>query len=121
MSEPKKEYDLQAKSRAYTHAALRACVSLYLVYMGVKLIGGAGAEGTTMSPALAWVFGIIMIGLAAAFAVFIWLECKKEIAAAELKPEEAKDAENAENAQEAETEENVAAPEKTAEPGETEE
>lgn len=86
--EPRFEYDIQARARAGTSATLRACVSLYLIYLGWQLIKNSGSGESTMSPALACLFGGLLIAAALAFGVYIFRRYRSDLEAARLKPEE---------------------------------
>ena len=43
-SDPK-NYDFQKKKKANVSATFRCLVSVYLIYLGVRLMGGGGGEG----------------------------------------------------------------------------
>ena len=77
-------------ARAKITATLRGCVCVYLCYLGVALIRGAGAPDTTMPVWLAWVFGVFLILAAAAFALYTFLHWQTDRAAAALREQEEK-------------------------------
>ena len=63
-------------------AILRAAVAVYLIYLGFTVIRNSYEGGTTMSPTLAWLFGILFMAAGGAFAWFTWRRFRKESAEA---------------------------------------
>ena len=76
------------RSRANVSATLRGCVALYLVWLGVQLIRGAGAPDTTMPVWLNWVFGILLILAALGFGWYTLRRWLSDKAAAKIQEEE---------------------------------
>ena len=86
--EPRADYDIQRRAKASTSATLRACVSLYLIYLGYQLIKNANTGQSTMSPALAVAAGVGLIAAALGFGVYILRRYRGELEAARLTPPE---------------------------------
>ncbi len=91
-NENKLEYDVQERARAGTRATLRAAVALYVIYLGYRLIRGAGDETSTMPVWLAWVAGIALIAAALGFGIYIWKRWKLDVEAARIREEPGEDA-----------------------------
>lgn len=83
----KKHYHVVRKNRADTRALLRGLVSAYLLYLGWKLITGAGHD-PTFSPVLGYLAGGLFAAAALAFGFYTWRQYLSDRRAAELTPEE---------------------------------
>lgn len=83
----KKHYHVVRKNRADTRALLRGLVSAYLLYLGWKLITGAGRD-PTFSPVLGYLAGGLFAAAALAFGFYTWRQYLSDRRAAELTPEE---------------------------------
>ena len=82
------EYDAAKRTRANNLAVLRALVAAYLAWLGFSLIRDCVRGASTLSPAFAWTVGLVFIVGALAFAIYIWRQWQRELAAARLpKPE----------------------------------
>ncbi len=81
-------YDLQKRAGAGTRATLRSCVCLYLGYLGFQLIRNADSAESTMSPQLAWVFGLLLLAAAIGFGVYVIFRYRADLEAARLPAEE---------------------------------
>ena len=90
------EYDIQKRARAGTSATLRACVSLYLIYLGCQIIRNALNGTTTMSLGLSWLFGGVLIAAALGFGWYILRRYRSDLEAARIArtPEEIAEEEN---------------------------
>lgn len=86
----KKHYHMVRKNRADTRALLRGLVSAYLLYLGWKLITGAGHD-PTFSPVLGYLAGGLFAAAALAFGFYTWRQYLSDRRAAELTPEEEED------------------------------
>ncbi len=96
MKDDKLEYDIQKRARAGTAATARAAVSLYVAWLGVKIIRGVVTGGSTLPPAVGWIGGIVFIAAAVAFCFYIWKRWRADVEAARIRtaPEDGgKDAE----------------------------
>ena len=80
------------KARLGNMAALRAVVGAYLIYLGVSLIRDYLGGRSTMSPWLAWGFGVFF-ALAGA-AVICYTVLRRRAETAEKPQEEKKDAQS---------------------------
>lgn len=83
----KKRYHMVRKNRADTRALLRGLVSAYLLYLGWKLISGAGRD-PTFSPVLGYLAGGLFAVAALAFGFYTWRRYLSDREAALLTPEE---------------------------------
>ncbi len=79
-------YDIQKRARAGTSATLRACVSLYLIYLGYQIIRNALDGTTTMSLGLSLFFGGVLIAAALGFGWFILRRYRSDLEAARITP-----------------------------------
>ena len=59
------------RARAINSATLRACVSLYLIYLGYQVIRNGINGNTTMSLPLCLLFGILLMAAAVGFGIYI--------------------------------------------------
>ncbi len=59
------------RARAINSATLRACVSLYLIYLGYQVIRNGINGETTMSLPLCFLFGALLIAAAFGFGIYI--------------------------------------------------
>lgn len=82
------EYDIQKRARAGTSATLRACVSLYLIYLGYQMIRNARDGLTTMSLGLSCVFAGLMFLVALGFGWYIFKRYRRDLEAARISPVE---------------------------------
>lgn len=83
----KKRYHMVRKNRADTRALLRGLVSAYLLYLGWKLISGAGRD-PAFSPVLGYLAGGLFAVAALAFGFYTWRRYLSDREAALLTPEE---------------------------------
>ena len=83
----KKRYHMVRKNRADTRALLRGLVSAYLLYLGWKLMTGAGRD-PTFSPVLGYLAGGLFAAAALAFGFYTWRRYLSDREAALLTPEE---------------------------------
>lgn len=83
----KKRCHVVRKNRADTRALLRGLVSAYLLYLGWKLIAGAGST-PDFPPALGLLAGVLFAAAAVAFGFYTWRQYLADRKAAELTPEE---------------------------------
>ena len=84
----KLEYDVQQRARAGTKATFRGIVALYIIYLGYRLIRGAGDGTSTMPVWLAWVGGIVLIAAALGFGVYIWKRWRIDVEAARIREDD---------------------------------
>lgn len=83
----KKRYHVVRKNQADMKGLLRGLVSVYLLYLGWKLMTSAG-RGPTFSPVLGYLAGGLFAAAALAFGFFAWRRYLADRKAAELTPEE---------------------------------
>lgn len=83
----KKRYHVVRKNRADTQALLRGLVSAYLLYLGWKLISGAG-RSPDFPPALGYLAGGLFAAAALSFGFYTWRRYLSDRKAALLTPEE---------------------------------
>ncbi len=83
----KKRYHVVRKNRADTRGLLRGLVSAYLLYLGWKLISGAGRD-PSFPPALGCLAGGLFAAAALAFGFYAWRQYLSDRKAARLTPEE---------------------------------
>ena len=92
-SEPRFEYDMAQRARAINTATLRACVSLYLIYLRYQVIRNGIDGETTMSLPLCFFFGALLIAAAAGFGVYIIKRYRKDLQSARIELREPESAE----------------------------
>lgn len=73
----KEQKGTDSGNRAVNMAALRAAVSLYLIYLGVSLLLPAVRGESTLPPALAWLAGAAFLIGGAAFLAYSWRQYRK--------------------------------------------
>lgn len=83
----KKRYHVVRKNQADMKGLLRGLVSVYLLYLGWRLISGAGHD-SAFPPALSCLAGGLFAAAALAFGFFAWRRYLADRKAAELTPEE---------------------------------
>ena len=81
------EYDVQKRAKAGTSATFRGVVALYIIYLGYKVIQGAGDETSTMPPWLCWVGGIALIAAGLGCGYYAWRRWHIDVEAARIKNE----------------------------------
>ena len=91
MKDEKLEYDVQKRARASTAATARVAVSLYIIWLGYKIIRGALDGSNPMPPILAWTAGIFFIAAAIAFCYYTWRRWRADVEAARLPETEESD------------------------------
>ena len=74
-------YDLRKRSRAYTAAALRAAVALYLIRLGWNILSNTN---TSMEPFMKKLTGGAFIAAALFFGIYILMQLKRDLKNAEL-------------------------------------
>lgn len=97
MKKDRQKYDDQKWARACTSAAVRAVVAGYIAWLGVKIIRGVKAGGTTVPPAVGWIAGIVFIAAALAFCFYIWKRLRAELDAARISPDQETESAGAED------------------------
>ena len=74
-------YDFRKRSRAYTAAALRAAVALYLIRLGWNILSNTN---TSMEPFTKKLTGTAFIAAALLFGIFILRQLKRDLKNSEL-------------------------------------
>ena len=74
-------YDFRKRSRAYTAAALRAVVAIYLIRLGWNILSN---KDTSMDSFIAKLAGGVFIAAALLFGIYILRQLKRDLKDAEL-------------------------------------
>ena len=102
MKEQQFEYDIQKRAKAGTAATLRAVISVYVIYLGWKVLKGVLNGSSPVPVWVGWLVAIVFTAAAIAFGVYTWKTWHRDLEAARL-PANDGDCEEAVE----ETEENV--------------
>ena len=86
MNGDKPVYNVQQRARAGTTATLRAVAAVYIFYLGWTVLRNTLQGGSTVPSWVGWVAGLVFMGGALAFAVYIYKRYRADLEAAIVTP-----------------------------------
>ncbi len=88
------DYDVQARARAGSAAIFRAAVSVYIIYLAVRILRGVLDGSSTVPAWIGWLTSLLFIAGAIAFGIYTWKCYRRDLKAAKLPEQQEEDSDD---------------------------